>query len=209
MPDPVITPDWTLAGFILMYSSSHLQPNSKAYEFVMLFFLWLCGSLVGQSEPGNRTVPSGFGVQHANSILSQFIQYLRTAFLGSAPPVRFISAPIFANRTVGGFAGSLANGQQIPVGQYLIANEHDEYGPPLRGCTPHRSEHLNDAPFWSDNRICRKKLLLTKGSRPALPSLKMANSRNCLSKTKNMNAQSGISFSEKFGALCRAYRPRL
>ena len=58
MPDPVITPDWTLAGFILMYSSSHLQPNSKAYEFVMLFFfmaVWQFSGTIGTWE-SHRTI---------------------------------------------------------------------------------------------------------------------------------------------------------
>ena len=192
-----------------MYSTSRSQSNSKTLESVNLILMWLgVGNNLGRTENRNHRALSGFGVQYVSSIFSQFITYLRTAFFRSAPPERFAEALILICPTLPSHNQQLVFSRFYGTDLQIGFDHHIGFGPPPHGYTPFRSEHSDDGLFLSDNRLCRKKLLLTKGSKPESPLQKMANLLSSSLRIRNTNAQSGISSWVEFGGLCRAFKPR-
>lgn len=197
MPEPVDTPIRHVAHLFLMVTTSHVQPFNVAQRFAATMLLWLRVFVTSsRMERGFQDVHSGFGAPRLKSLFSQFFTYARTAFFWNLSPERKLldSADLWRIEAKTNIYSK--------YGQRLIDHFRVSF-------SPFRFEPQNDLPFPTDNCICRKKLLLTKGSKQESLLLKTATLQSSLLKIRNTNAPSGIFFSDEFGASCRAFRQRL
>ena len=142
-------------------------------------------------EPQMQIESSGFGIQNASTFLSQFIQYCRTTFIKGVPLEGNQEIPLRIGQTI--------FGQQVHLtGTFHALRIHS-----------FRHRYMMEKPFLPDNRLCRKKLLLTKESRPGSPSLRTVILRSFLSKIRSTNAPLGIFFLAGSDGSCRVSKRRL
>ena len=166
--------------------STRLQPSSRGTSNLVFmlytlesvlerFFMWMNAAVENEmlfrTELPRRSDTTRLGVVGTSICYTHFSKYFRTVAQTSAPSVRNYWGDLFAGKD-----------------SFSLTTIYDT-GPPTDQPSSSRNGLLLGDFFLYDNRICRKKSLLTRENRLTLPSSITASFQSCLSKIKTTNAR--------------------